>query len=347
MQDDIHLLMSGYLNGNLTESDHQELKKHLETDPCARKVFEDYCLLWEESGHTIDLKPIDIEKELSKTKLRLSFRKTNYLQFALNAAAVLILAVLFSTVNNYYQKPTAVPHLVAEHLESPAILQEISSVYGTRSKFHLPDGTTVFLNSGSKLIFPIEFRGNLRKVELIGEAFFEIRSDSTKPFIVKTTSINVKALGTAFNLQAYPNSKEINTTLVHGKVVLEKELDAISKQFAELKPSDRAIFNTDKQSIKITAEEDLDKFIGWKDGKLVFFNDPINIVSDKLGNWYNVTVKICNKDLKQYRFTATFTDEPIEQVLDLLSKSSPLKYRIKRAERLADHSYSKREIIFN
>jgi len=116
---------------------------------------------------------------------------------------------------------------------------------------------------------------------------------------------------------------------------------------AELKPSDHAVFHTKDKAIDISAEEDLDKFIGWKDGKLVFFNDLIENVSDKLGNWYNVTVKIQNAELKKYRFTATFTDEPIEQVLDLLSKSSPIRYRIKQAARLSDNSYSKREIIIN
>ena len=184
-------------------------------------------------------------------------------------------------------------------------------------------------------------------MELTGEAFFEVTPNPLKPFIVKTSQINVKVLGTEFNLQAYPESKEISTTLVHGKVVLERETGGQLTQLAELKPSDRAVFNLDKKMIDISAEEDLDKFIAWKDGKLVFFNDPIDNVAEKLGNWYNVTVKVNKKELKRFRFTATFTDEPIEQVLELLSKSSPIKYQVKKATRLSDNSYSKREVIFN
>ncbi|MCX6237652.1 MAG: DUF4974 domain-containing protein [Bacteroidia bacterium] len=345
MQENIHDLMSGYFTGSLTESEHLELKNHLTSDPADRKIFEDYRLLWEESGQKIDLKPIDVESALIKIKLRLFFRKINFVQFLLRTAAIFILAGLFSTAYIYYHYPVAVK--VAEKSEPPVILQEISSIYGTRSKFQLSDGTTVFLNSGSKLIFPVEFKGISRKVELIGEAFFEITSDSVKPFIVRAKGITVKALGTAFNLQSYPKSNEISTTVVHGRVVIERESCGILKQLAELKPSDRAVIKIDKQAIDITAEEDLDKYIGWKDGKLVFFNDPIGIVSEKLGNWYNVKVKICNKDLKEYRFTATFTDEPIEQVLDLLSKSSPIRYQIKKASRLPDNSYSKREVILN
>ena len=343
MLENIHILMSGFFIGSLTESERLKLQNHLESSPADLKIFEDYHLLWEDSGRKFALKPIDVESALIKTKLRLFFRKTNLLQFMQRAAAVLLLAGLFSTAYIYYHN--SVP--LSDSSERPLIVQEISTIFGARSKFQLPDGTTVFLNSGSKLIFPLEFRGNCRKVELVGEAFFEVTPNSAKPFIVKTCDINVKVLGTAFNLQAYPGSKEISATLVHGKVVLERESAGISKQLAELKPTDRAVFNLKDKVINISAEEDLDKFIGWKDGKLVFFNDPIENVAEKLGNWYNVTVKISNNELNRYRFTATFTDEPIEQVLDLLSKSSPIKYRIKKAARLSDNSYAKREIIFN
>lgn len=343
MQENIHLLMTGYLSGNLTESEQLELKTHLELNPIDRKIFEDYQLLWKESEQKADARPIDIESALKKTKLRLFPRKQNIFNILQRIAAVFILAGLFSSAYIHYY--TSVPMPVIS--EQPLMMQEVSAIFGTRSKFVLPDGTTVYLNSGSKLIFPTRFNDNIRKVELVGEAFFDVTPNPAKPFIVKTSEINVKVLGTAFNLQAYPESKEINTTLVHGKVILETESDGISKQMAELKPSDHAVFHTKDKAINISAEEDLDKFIGWKDGKLVFFNDPIENVSEKLGNWYNVTVKINNTELKEYRFTATFTDEPIEQVLDLLSKSSPIRYRIKQSARLSDNSYSKREIIIN
>ena len=343
MEERIHILMSGYFLGNLTDAENLELKNHLESNPTDQKIFEDYSLLWEESGQEIALKQIDVEDALTKTKLRLVLKKFNYLQFFQRAAAVLLLAVLFSSAYIYYNKTTS----FSVRNGHPTIVQEISTIFGMRSKFQLSDGTLVNLNSGSKLIFPTEFTGKTRNVELVGEAFFDVTPNPAKPFIVKTSEINVKVLGTAFDLQAYPGTNAISTTLVHGKIVLERESAGISKQLAELKPSDRAVFKIDEKVINISVEEDLDKFIAWKDGKLVFFNDPIENVAEKLGNWYNVTVKINNNELKRYRFTATFTDEPIEQVLDLLSKSSPIKYQIRKANRLADNSYSMREIIFN
>jgi ferric-dicitrate binding protein FerR (iron transport regulator) len=306
-------------------------------------MFEDYRLLWEHSGQIMRPDSIDTEIALAQTKRRIKFKKTNLIRFFQRAAAVLFLAVLLSATYIHFYPVES----YADMKDIQAIEQEISTVYGTRSTFKLSDGTRVYLNSGSKLKFPLKFNGNSRKVELIGEAFFEVTPNPSNPFIVKTSAINIKVLGTEFNLRSNPASNEIITTLVHGKVVLEKESDGLSTQLAELKPSEQANFKINQKTIGISTEEDLDKFIGWKDGKLVFFNDPINEVADKLGHWYNVTVSIGNSNLMRYRFTATFSDEPIEQVLDLLSKSSPIKYQIKKAVRLPDNSYSKREIIFN
>ncbi len=343
MEENIHTLISEYFDGNLTESEFQVLKSHLKSNPSDLKIYEDYRLLLAESGEKIALKQIDVENALIKTKLRLFFKKTTLLQYLRQVAAILLLAGIFSTAYIYYYNSSR----NINPNEHPGTMQEVSTIFGTRSKFQLPDGTTVNLNSGSKLIFPIEFSGNSRNVELVGEAFFDVTADAKMPFVVKTSDINVKVLGTAFNLQAYAGSKEVTTTLVHGKVILERENSGVTKQVAELKPLERAVFHLNEKEIDISAEEDLDKFIAWKEGKLVFFNDPIDKVAEKLGYWYNVTVKIGNSHLKRYRFTATFTDEPIEQVLDLLSKSSPIRYQIVKAFKLSDNSYSKREIIFN
>ncbi len=343
MEGNIHSLISEYFDGNLSESELQVLKNHLKSNPSDLKIYQDYRLLLAQSGEKIALKEIDIENALKKTKLRLFFGKTTLLQYLQKIAAILLFAGIFSSAYIYYYNS----HSVKFHTEHAGTLQEVSTIFGIRSKFHLPDGTTVNLNSGSKLIFPVEFTGNTRNVELVGEAFFDVTADAKKPFVVKTSEINVKVLGTAFNLQAYADSKEITTTLVHGKVLLEREYSGVTKQVAELKPLDRAVFHLKEKEIDISAEEDLDKFIAWKEGKLVFFNDPIEKVAEKLGYWYNVNVKIGNDHLRRYRFTATFTDEPIEQVLDLLSKSSPIRYQIVKASKLSDNSYSKREIIFN
>jgi ferric-dicitrate binding protein FerR (iron transport regulator) len=343
MQEGKNHLLSEYFTRNLSEPELQDLKNQLEAHPEDRKLLEDYRQIWETSGQNREIEPIDVEGALIRTKRRLFFTRSRLFKIMQQAAAVLILAVLLSTAYLHYFQPAP----VSLQGETPGMMQEVSTIFGTRSKFKLSDGTLVSLNSGSRLVFPVGFSGATRHVELTGEAFFEVTPNPERPFIVKASEINVRVLGTSFNLQAYPGSGEINTTLIHGKVVLETESGGKTEKLAELNPSERAIFHLSAKTMAVSKEESVDKYIAWKDGKLVFYNDPIEKVAEKLGNWYNVTVKINRDELKRYRFTATFRDEPIEQVLELLCKSSPIKYQIKRAVRLADDSYSKREIIIN
>src|SRR5665647_984961 len=143
MQENIHLLMTGYLSGNLSESEQLELKNHLELNHIDRKIFEDYCLLWKESGQKTDSEPIDIESALKKTKIRLFPRRSNIFDILQRVAAVFILAGVFSAayIHYYASVPMSVIH------EQPLMMQEVSAIFGTRSKFELPDGTTVYLNS--------------------------------------------------------------------------------------------------------------------------------------------------------------------------------------------------------
>jgi transmembrane sensor len=297
------------------------------------------------------------EKEMTAYRVEnmyLNFQKrlnspNNSLRSSLNSifryAAVFIIAVgLTSVFFNYQQSNSSSKRISGSAL---IINQEISANFGARMKFKLSDGTIVFLNSGSKLLFPNIFEGKSRRVELSGEAFFDVTTNPDQPFIVHTNALDLKVFGTEFNLKAYPDSKEISATLEHGKIVIEKEIAGIGWQLASLKPSQRAVYNTYTKDITVSNEQDLDKFIAWKDGKLVFSNDPIKELAEKLGIWYNVNVKIGNEGLRSHRFTATFTDEPIEQVLDLLSKSTPLKFKIIKAEKLPNNSYSKRTVILN
>lgn len=341
-------LISRIITRQANIAEKEEFYNYLANNKQEEKLFYELKGLWLRT--TLHKKNIDLDAEFkilwNRIQLNTKPSKVNLFKPLLEYAAVALLLLSIGGLLQYsfskYGK-WGKEYFVDTH---PQINQEISTIFGTRSKIQLPDGTTVHLNSGSKLVFPTEFCGDTRKVELVGEAFFDVRPDPNKPFIVKTKAINIRVLGTSFNLKAYPESNETSTTLVHGKVVMETESAGVSKQVAELLPSDRAVYLKDSQSIRLTKEEDLDKFIAWKDGKLVFFDDPISEVAEKLGIWYNVDVKIGSTSLMKYRFTATFTDEPIEQVLELLSKSSPIKYKIKEAAKLSDKSYTRREIIF-
>jgi len=206
----------------------------------------------------------------------------------------------------------------------------ISTQNGERTSFLLSDGSRVSLNANSKLLFPKKFSKRLRQVELSGEAFFEVAPNNKAPFIVHTVPIDVRVLGTSFNVEAFPEASEVNTTLVHGKVVLEKEINHKKTKLAEMDPYDRVVFDVDNQKINIQKQANLEQYIGWKDGKLVFLNASIEEVAKKLELWYNVSVRIQGENLKRSHFTATFTNESVEQALSLLKISFPFEYRMRK-----------------
>jgi len=242
---------------------------------------------------------------------------------ASSVAASLVFGIILYSINSFNLSTTPSPLASYKCVTNPL---------GTRTSLTLPDGSKVNLNAGSTLRYPEKFSGIERKVELSGEAFFDVTHDTQKPFIVKTSSINVRVLGTAFNVEAFPDAEEVNTTLVRGKVILEKEVDHKTTSITEMEPSERAVYQVKKQNLSLSKETNLEQYIAWKDKKLVFLDDPIDEVAKKLERWYNVSVQIQGEELKKSHFTGTFTDETIERVLTLLSVSSPIDYKISKAQ---------------
>lgn len=346
MQDPEEILK--IIAGDAEAETKKSVLRNLKEDHVAKEEYNRLKNAWallasgkEMSAYRIENMYHNFQKNIHSSKKSLRFQ----LNFLLRYAAIFIIAVGLTSVFFLYQQNNS--SRTGIFGSNFVVHEEISANFGARMRFQLPDGTIVHLNSGSKLLFPNRFEGKSRRVELSGEAFFDVTTNPDKPFIVHTDLIDVKATGTSFNLKAYPESKEISATLVHGNIVVEKEISGVVKQLAALKPSQRAVYNIEKKDTRVSDLQDLDKFIAWKDGKLVFSNDPIQELAEKLGIWYNVDVRIGNDGLGSNRFTATFTEEPIEQVLDLLSKSTPFRYKIVKAVRLPDNSYSKRTVILN
>lgn len=191
--------------------------------------------------------------------------------------------------------------------------------------FTLADGTKVWVNSDTKLKYPVQFIGNKREVYLEGEAYFEVKKDKRKPFIVKTyAGMDVEVLGTKFNVDAYKDNENIKTTLLSGKVRVSKD-----KESKILKPNQQAVF--DRASNKIVKKEvDAYRFIAWKDGKFLFENERFEDIMIKLSRWYDVEVFYMNKDVKDYHFTGDMERYiDISTILKLIEQSTNIKFRIK------------------
>ncbi len=184
----------------------------------------------------------------------------------------------------------------------------------------LADGTVVTLNADSKIHYPDRFTGNERQVSLEGEAFFEVAKDSLKPFVVKTNDIDVRVLGTAFNLKAYPDEHQ-QTTLVRGAVEV-----FLNKQQVILQPGEQA--TCIDQELRVE-RVDIRPYIAWKNERFVFENEPLEAVLKKLERWYNITVFIQNPSLKQLRFTGNLPKyENINNVLNILALTTNIKFEL-------------------
>ncbi len=196
----------------------------------------------------------------------------------------------------------------------------ISTPRGGQYQVNLPDGTRVWLNAASKLKFPSSFiQLKDRKVELSGEAYFEVTKDKKRPFIVSASDQKVEVLGTHFNVNAYPGAVVDRTTLLEGSVKLTKH----SKEYM-LKPGQQATVGT---AVRI-AEVDTEEVIAWKNGNFIFVDNDIKTIMDMLERWYDIEVVYEGKQ-SPIGFNAEISrDKSLVQVLKALEKTGNVKFRI-------------------
>jgi len=277
---------------------------------------------------------ININQNTSQSIIPRASSKNRILSIITRVAAILLLPVLGLF---FYTNLSDREHFAANFNDL-----EVEAPNGSRTHIELGDGTKVWLNHGSKLKYPYRFEGKNRKVFLTGEAYFEVAHNSKFPFIVGTTRLDVKATGTAFNVSAYLDDPLVQTTLVEGKVIIYGGKS--NREIKALTPGERLIFDVIKNVYSIEKGNTV-KYTAWKDGMLVFKNDMIEEVAKKLERWYNIDVEIKSGKIKEFPFTATFTDETLPQVLELMSLVSPVSYQLNLSEKLPDGSFTKQKVI--
>lgn len=255
-------------------------------------------------------------------------------------AAILIIPILLYAIYSYNQS-TYVNY--GELPNQKMAYAEILSPPGARTHFTLPDGSSGWLNSGSTLKFPVKFSGNERNLELIGEAWFDVVKNPKIPFVVNALGVDVVALGTKFNVQAYPDSKSVDITLESGKVIVHRKTKNQTELIAELEPGEQ--ISVLKQESKPQKENkvEVENYTAWTKGKLVMRNEKMSEVVNKLEKWYNVKITITDKEIEEYRYRATFQDETIDEIFRLLKLTSPIDYKVKQRE-IEDGVFKKKEI---
>lgn len=215
----------------------------------------------------------------------------------------------------------------------------ITSAPGIVIKTILPDGSEVWLNAQSELTYPQKFIGKNRNVQLKGEAYFKVVADEKHRFNVEMPGyITVSAFGTEFNINAYDFESEYCVTLARGNVEIEtamKKNPLIVGQKALIVPHIGEINIVQADTYAETA---------WKDGKMVFRREKLETIAQRISRKFGVVIHLEGDDLKDYEYTATFTDETLEDILELLKRSAPITYSITRQEQLENDAFTQRII---
>lgn len=200
----------------------------------------------------------------------------------------------------------------------------VSVENGQKANIQLPDGSHVRLNSASELRYASDFGKKNRIVRLSGEAYFEVESDPSNPFIVQTrTDLHVKALGTKFNVKSYPNDDRITGTLVEGKIEVGNSL------FSEtLSPNDKITFHTRNGTFRKSHIENADEAIFWMTDQLLFEGETLENIAKILERMYNVTFSFASPDIKEIQYSGRIKNNSMDNVLNLLTTVSPLKYTV-------------------
>ncbi len=340
--DNIYDLIAKSFSGELTEEESVNLNNWKSEEKLNLLEYNDFQKIWKHSNRLAMPSQINLPKSLGATRKKAGIdrRQVKWLPTFVQIAAVLVVAVFFSVLYNLFL-PTK-PQIKSE----TQIYQQVKASYGTQSRVELADGTVVYLNSGSTLRFPSSFSGmKTRNVELTGEGHFEVAKNSEQPFIVDIHKMQIKVQGTIFNVDAYTNNPSFTIALIEGSIQLQQKTNDGVTDLIQMKPNQVAIYNQTENKLMWKTEDDLNKYTAWTDGKIVLSNDPVNMVIQKLANWYNVDIEFADKKLEKYRFTGTFMNEPLEQVLSILSLTSQMEYKMIPARKLSDNSYSKRKII--
>mgnify|MGYP001039287941 CR=1 FL=1 len=311
-------IVTHFLNEEEVSSNNSTINKWLQAEK-NKKDLQKYYRIWKEAGKVNQFQKYNVPKAWSKVDSKLKSRNIQMRRLKnLAYATAGMVASLFIFFSLYYFS-------IFSTSESTIAL---STAYGSHSKVMLPDGSVVKLNAGSSLSYHFDNRHKIRSVDFSGEAFFDV-TPSPKPFVIHTPGgLNVKVLGTKFNLIAYTEDHMIQTTLIEGTV----ELYAPGTTNLILRPGQIAVFDEKINSLKY-ADKEVTHQLGWMQGKLYMDNMSLEEVCKRLERWYDVDISLSDLSLgEKIHYTGVLKEQNIQDILDALCKLSSITYELKGKE---------------
>jgi len=365
--DHIWILMARKLSGEASAEELQELEQLLRLDPYvnySKEILHDFWLIqpgydnqYAENKYrklVQQIKNLGIDEGkfteddhfINSGELGVTVNKRKKWLFSLSLVAVLFMAAGFFF---FYSAGVSTKEAVEFNAKN-----EISTKSGSKTNLVLPDGTKVWLNASSELTYEKTYGNKLREVTLSGEAYFDVVKNKEKPFVIHTAKMDIKVLGTVFNVKCYPGEKTTETSLVRGsiEVTLKDRLQKIM-----LKPNEKLIINNTEETaekeeskktpLKVVASKaviekpiislthvtllPVDNTIietAWVQNRLVFSSETFEEVVLKMERWYNVKIFIIDESLKEERLTGNFEKETIAGALNALKLTTKFSYNI-------------------
>lgn len=303
-------LLIAYFKGEVSDEEVQQITEWIEAKIEHQRYYQQLCRLFEVSYWIEDI-PEQTEVAFPKKTKALPWK--HYVISFMKVAAIFVLGFALHFFLNW-QKTT---HHELQH--------QIHVPTGQHVEIMLADGSKVWLNSGSTLTFPSKFNGKKRMVELDGEGFFEVKSDKEHPFIVSTSKYQVKAVGTSFNIYDYQDSPQFEAALLNGKV--EVTTNAKKSSVVILTPNQRAALC--QGVLKVKPIENANNYL-WRKG-ILYFNEPLLEVFDKLQEYYDIEFQIRNSSLtrKSPYCTGKFrAKDGLEHIIRVLKETNHFDYQI-------------------
>ena len=213
----------------------------------------------------------------------------------------------------------------SDSLEKEEVFNTLIIPKGGEFQIQLADGSRVWLNSETELRYPVNFTAEKRRVFLKGEAYFEVAKNAQIPFVVTTSAgIDVKVLGTKFNVASYENDEQVTTTLAEGSVEVGDEKGSV-----RLKPEEQALFCKGDRSLRVQ-KVDVGMYLAWKDGKFIFEEQSLEQIMKQLQRWYEMSVFYTNEEVKQYTFSGDLKKyDDFDKIIRMLEEVSGIKISIK------------------
>lgn len=317
MEREIEILIARFFDGTITPEEKERLAVWCDESAVNKQTFARMKNIWDAAFPPFPVQDIRVERAEAKIREKIRKEKREPVRFLVwwqRVAAIMVIPLLLVSLYLLFNRPS--------REEAVFSRQEIIAPKGTCTQITLPDGSTVWLNSGSKLSYSVPFEKNKRETFLAGEAFFEVKANPKRPFVVVTDGISITATGTKFNVDAYLSDTLRTVTLEEGRVFIESPQQ---RKKTEMDVNRQFVWNTNTDRYHVHTV-DASLYGKWREGILVFRDEPLENIFKRVARTFNVDISIKDPALAKQRYRATFEQESLDEILELLRMSAPIRY---------------------